>query len=68
MRGQAERQLPAGGVAHHEESCCVEVVALRDLPQEAVSVANVLKRAGPAAARITYAAVFDIPGGKPSGR
>jgi len=60
---ETERELSASGVTHHQDLCGVEVVALGNLWQVTIGIANVFKSAGPASAGVADAAVLDVPGG-----
>lgn len=61
--GETKCKLAAGGVSHYGDAASVQVEAMRDLREKAVTVGNVFKRAGPAAARIADAPIFHVPGG-----
>jgi hypothetical protein len=62
-RGEAERKVAAGGVSGDAELFEIKfgerIIFVRE--QCAIGAANVLKRAGPSAAGIAHAAVFDVP-------
>ena len=68
VTGQAQRQLSAGGVAHHNQLREIQIVALGDLRNVAVGAAQVFEGARPSSSRVPYAAILDIPGGQSFGR
>src|SRR5215510_1095939 len=65
MGGEAKRQLPSGGVAHHDDPLGIKLIVACDLGKKTATTYNILERSGPAAARIANTAIFNIPGGTP---
>lgn len=63
MRGQAESQLPSGGMAHHQDLVASEIVSRGILYEEVKRTTRVGEGSGPASANIADAAVLDIRGG-----
>ncbi len=62
MSGEAQRQLASSGVAHHDYLRGVQFGALGDLGDVAVTVADILEGARPAAARVAHTAILHVPG------
>src|SRR5581483_2014448 len=67
MSRQAQCQLSAGRVSHHENVCWIQRILLGNLRNEAVCGCDVLECARPPAAFIAYAPVLDVPGGQAFG-
>src|SRR5215468_4893189 len=62
MRGEAQSELGAGGVSHHQRARYIEFVLLGYLRKKAESAANVFEGSRPASADIADASILHIPG------
>src|SRR4029077_3039231 len=62
MRSETQRQLTSGGMSHHDCLRRVQFVALGDLGEVAITVADILERARPPAAWVAHAPILHVPG------
>src|SRR5690242_5630585 len=62
MGRQTKRELPPGRMAHHQDSCRIETVALGNLRHKSKAMGDVFEATRPAAARIANPAVLQVPG------